>query len=180
MVAGVIRGSSADHRDNPVFEFAPGFPDVGRRGDGVIQGFDGIVHLVRIERLPAPRAAAEGAVVFGVRGESENRSHGDPDLPPETPAGAGLVVRDVIVRVRPGRPRDPAGGSRHLDHSEPSTTALRIEVGRIVRKAEGCTALRSCRGNKAGGPVTQARPQVAADVAAETPATASGRLRTIP
>ncbi len=152
----------------------PELPEAGRRGDGVLQGFHGIVHFVRIERLPTPWGAAEDAVVLGVRGGSENRSHGDPGLLPETRAAAGPVAGDVIVRVRPGGPRDPAGGSRRPDHSEPSRTALRIKVGRNVRKAEGCAAL------KAGGPVAKARPRVAAAVAAATPATASGLLRMIP
>lgn len=180
MVARVIRGSCAVHRDNPVFEFASGFPKSGQRGDRVLQGFDDIVRLVQLGSLPGPRAAAEGAVVFGVRGESKNHSHGDPGLIPETPAGTGPVVSDVIVRGRLGRPRDPAGGGRRMDHAEPSATALRIEVGRNGRKAEGRTALPASRRNKAGGPVAKARPRVAVAVAAATPTKASGLPWTIP
>ena len=47
VAAGVIRGSRAVHRDNPVFKFAPEFPEVPRRADGVLEGFDEIVHFVR-------------------------------------------------------------------------------------------------------------------------------------
>ena len=107
MVAGVIWSSCGVDRDNPVFEFAPELPESGRRGDGVLHGFDGIVHFVRIGRPPGPRGAAEDAVVFGVRGESENRSHGESALLPETPVAAGPAVSDVTVRVRPGRPAIP-------------------------------------------------------------------------
>ena len=82
MVAGVIRGSCAVDRDNPVFEFAPELPEAGRRYDGFLQVFDDLFRFVRIKRPPAPTGAAEDAVAFGVRGESENCSHGDSGLLP--------------------------------------------------------------------------------------------------
>ena len=81
-VYGVIRGSCAVDRDDPVLEFAPELPEAGRCYDGFLQVFDDIVRFVRIKRPPAPTGAAEDAVAFGVRGDSENCSHGDSGLLP--------------------------------------------------------------------------------------------------
>ena len=58
-------------------------------------------------------------------------------LLPEASAAAGLAASDVIVGVRPGRLPGPAAGNRRADHSEPTSAALRIEVGTNVRTAEG-------------------------------------------
>ena len=54
------------------------------------QGFDYIARCVQIERLPAPRVATADAVAFGVRGQSENHSHGDLGWLPDT-----ITERDV-------------------------------------------------------------------------------------
>ena len=40
VVARLIQGSCAVHRDNPVFEFAPESPGIGRHGD--------VVRIVRV------------------------------------------------------------------------------------------------------------------------------------
>ena len=129
--------------------------------------------------IPFP-ACGRACVRRFSRAPNGTHSHGGLDLLPETPVGTGLISSNVIVRVRPRRPRGSADASRNLDHSEPSTTALRIEVSRNVRTAEGCAALQACRSSKAGGPVAKAGPRAAVAGAAATPATASGLLRMIP
>ena len=108
---------------------------------------------MRIGRPPAPRGAAEHAVVFGVGGESENRSHGNSGLLREAPAAAGPVVSDAVVRVRPGRQRDPADGSRRLDTPNPERLLSASKPAGTSGKQRDAPPCRRAAATRRAGPL---------------------------
>ena len=179
MAAGVFRGSCGVDRDNRASNSRPSFP----RPEGAATVF-----------------CKDWTASSTSRGSSLRPLHGAlPKMPSSSAPAASPRVVHTAIRACFQRPIPlpdlwsamRSSGSGRAGPTIPPQAAgawinpnavrrlLRIEIGRIVRKAEECAALPACS-SKAGGPVAKARPRVAAAVAAATPATASGWLRTIP
>ena len=142
-----FRGSRAVHRDNPVFKFAPEFPEVPRRADGVLEGFDEIVHFVRTGVTRTLCGSLEAA--------GSPRDRGEPACQSNLPQG--FHFRTVsLVTDRGTHTRHPASVSsdvplQRLPESSsiasvsPSQSATRVGAVRGSRQSAKANVARADR-----------------------------------